>query len=306
MSAPEVKRRPLRQVVAITIIAISLYVAVRLLPTGTNLSHMDFRPDGSSVEFCDPANPQFIPVVAVRSPVEMTLVSVEQATAGRAVSVVATLKTATGKLIGPEDLLEVHTQKLHLLVIDPTLGDYQHLHPQPGKTTGEWEFAFTPRHAGTYRIFADFTPAATARGLYASADLAVAATQGGQSGALSTAYSRTYQENGYTFELQSPAEPWMAGRMIDLKFLVNRRDGGSVTLQPVMGAFAHLVAFDVARTGYAHLHPNETNLIHALDPQCPQLTFKLMIPRAGRYVIWSQVILDGREIFAPFWFEVVK
>jgi hypothetical protein len=27
------------------------------------------------------------------------------------------------------------------------------------------------------------------------------------------------------------------------------------------------------------------------------------LPRAGRYVVWSQVQIAGREIFAPFWFN---
>jgi len=36
----------------------------------------------------------------------------------------------------------------------------------------------------------------------------------------------------------------------------------------------------------------------------PSFTFRLTIPRAGRYVIWSQVDLAGAETFAPFWFEV--
>jgi hypothetical protein len=55
-------------------------MALRLLPTGTNLSHMDFRVDPratNAIEFCDPLNPQFIPVVAVRSPVSMSIVTAE-------------------------------------------------------------------------------------------------------------------------------------------------------------------------------------------------------------------------------------
>lgn len=35
-----------RSVVLITAVAAALYVVVRLLPTGTNLSHMDFRVEG--------------------------------------------------------------------------------------------------------------------------------------------------------------------------------------------------------------------------------------------------------------------
>ena len=81
--------------------------------------------------------------------------------------------------------------------------------------------------------------------------------------------------------------------------------GETVPLQPVMGALAHLVAFDEARSGFAHLHPVETDLRKPADAQHPILKFKLTIPRAGRYAIWSQVNLGGREVYAPFWFEVI-
>ncbi len=50
-----------------------------------------------------------------------------------------------------------------------------------------------------------------------------------------------------------------------------------------MGAFAHLVAFDEARTGFAHLHPVEAVSTHP-DAQNRSLNFKLTIPRPGRYV----------------------
>jgi hypothetical protein len=295
------------QVLVITLGAVLLYVIVRCLPTGTNLSHMDFRSGGSSVEFCDPANPQFMPVVTVRSPVEMTLASDAAPIFGHEVLLTATLKTVTGKRIAPEDLLVVHTQKLHLLVIDPTLTDYQHVHPTPGKTAGDWVFSFVPRKAGLYRIFADFTPAATARGLYASADLTVSGSPNlNATVAIPIGSNRTYEESGYTFELRSAAEPLRAGSQINLSFTVSRRDGGAILLQPVMGAYAHLVAFDAERNGFAHLHPNETDLSRAPDSQQSRLTFKLTIPHAGRYVIWSQVNLDGRDVFAPFWFEVIE
>jgi hypothetical protein len=85
---------------------------------------------------------------------------------------------------------------------------------------------------------------------------------------------------------------------------VTRPDGGRVPLEPIMGAFAHLVAFDEARSGFAHLHPNETDFARPPDAMAPQLTFKVTIPRAGRYAVWAQVKLGGQEVFAPFWVEV--
>ena len=76
-------------------------------------------------------------------------------------------------------------------------------------------------------------------------------------------------------------------------------------MQPVMGAFAHLVAFNDERSGFAHLHPQETDLAKRPDAQHPELTFKITIPQAGRYVIWAQVNLGGEEAFVPFWTDVL-
>lgn len=288
----------------------ALFVGFRYLPTGTNLSHMDFRvTGGNSIEFCDPLNPQFIPVVAVRSPVVMTLkpatASVEPGIESR---FTIDLVTSSGKRISPEDLLVTHTRLLHLLIVDPWLDDYQHVHPEPGRLPGEWTFTFKPKREGVYRIFADFTPAATARGLYASADLTVGGARfpAGLTLVMQHEPAWTAERDGYRYSLAPATEPVRAGRTVDLKFTVVREGGGQVKLEPVMGAFAHLVAFDEARSGFAHLHPTELDVTRPPDPVQPELNFRITIPRAGRYVIWSQVMLNGSERFVPFCFEVIQ
>ena len=295
-----------RQLAFITLGAAAIFVGLRLLPTGTNLSHMDFRVDpkaGNAIEFCDPLNPQFIPVVAARSPVVMTLAAAA-APSGR-LDVRVTLKTASGKPIGPADLLVTHTRPLHLLIIDETLADYQHVHPEPSATPGEWTFSFTPREAGSYRIFADFTPAATARGLYASADLDVK-RPGGAAAArpASDASGRARRPAEVGASLTTKPSPVRAGQPTELRFEMWNADGSTVPLEPVMGAYAHLVAFDLQRSGFAHLHPVETDLAQRPDARRPTLNFKLTVPRAGRYIVWAQVNRAGREQFIPFALEV--
>jgi hypothetical protein len=357
------------QVAVLTLAAAALYAGFRALPVGSNLNHIDFRTGASpgSLEMCDPANPQFIPVVAVRSPVSMSVTPEAMAgsqnqkpaavLSGVESRCVVRLLTASGKPIGPQDLQLAHTRKLHLLIVDPTLTDYQHVHPEPGARAGEWVFAFTPARSGLYRIFADFTPTATGRGLYASADLPVepagspavssgtpavsavgldlgraarvigdagAAAQAGlsklrpydergsheQRGAREQTGSGTGTElgtgaaHGNVFSLASAGGGLRAGKQAELVFTIIRADGGPVLLQPVMDAYAHLVAFDEARSGFAHLHPNEADLSHAPDARTPRLTFKITIPRAGSYVIWAQVNLGGVETFMPFRVEV--
>jgi hypothetical protein len=299
-----------RQIVVITTVALAVFLFFRLLPTGTNLNHMDFRVSGkNSVDFCDPANPQFIPVVAARSPVKMTLKTEGPPKTGEVRWVTLTLVTAGGKPIAPDDLLVMHEKKLHLLITDPTLTEYQHVHPAPTLRPGEWSFLFTPRRGGMYRFFADFTPAATARSLYANADLEVAGVVhppvivvGASPDGLVTSW--TAEQGGYRFSLDPASLPVRARQVADLKFSVKKIDGGPVPLAPVMAAYAHLVAFDVQRSGFAHLHPLETDLTRPPDATHPTLAFKITIPEAGRYVIWAQVSLAGSEVFVPFWFEV--
>ncbi len=289
----------------ITLGAAALYLGMRALPTGTNLSHGDFRMERGGIEWCDPASPQFLPVVAVRSPVGMTVVTDAPPRAGRPVRCTLTLATAGGKPVGPRDLVESHTRLLHLLIVDPSLEDYQHVHPSPagrGGRAGEWVFEFTPRNEGVYRIFGDFIPAATGRGLYASADLDVAGAggQGGGDGpaAAMRAGAGPVGRGGCNFALTPRRGPVRAGEEAELVFSVTRADGGAVTLHPVMGAPAHLVVFDEARSGFAHLHPADA----AAGER--GLVFRITIPQRGRHVVWAQVNTGGAEdVFVPFCLE---
>lgn len=291
------------QIVAITAVALALYVGVRLLPGGSNVNHMDFRMEGKgALEFCDPANPQFIPVVTVRSPVVMQLKPASPPARDEPVEMTLTLRTASDKPIGPADLLVAHTEKLHVLIVDPTLTDYQHVHPVPGRRDGDWKFTFTPARAGLYRVFADFTPVATQRGLYASADLTVP----GPVAKVMTNATTTWQDRGYNFELVLPPS-LHAGQPAVLRFRVESPGAVKepVPLEPIMGAFAHLVAFDEARSGFAHLHPVENDLAKPPDSLRPELSFRLTIPNPGRYAVWAQVKIAGKEVFIPYWVDVL-
>jgi hypothetical protein len=294
--------RQWRQIGLITLSALGIFAFLRWLPTGTELSHMDFRVDAkNSIEFCDPLNPQFIPVVAVASPVTLAVKS-PPARAGEPVNALVSLQTSGGKPIATNDLLIVHTKRLHLLITDPSLTDYQHVHPEPTGQPGEWSFSFTPREGGTYRVFADFTPAATSRGLYAMDDLVVAPGKK----PLDTPTLAPAASSDYVFALTPAKQPLRAQQPLDLKFTIARADGGAVSLLPVMDAYAHLVAFDESRSGFAHLHPMQSDQLQVPDANRPELNFKVTIPSAGRYVVWAQVNLAGIETFVPFWFEVVE
>ncbi|MFM9090573.1 MAG: hypothetical protein ACKOUK_02380, partial [Verrucomicrobiota bacterium] len=89
-SVPPLARPPFAwgQFLALTAGAAVVFALLRLIPTGSDLNHMAFRVEakgGQAIEFCDPLNPQFIPVVAVKSPVVMEVASAVPPVAGRAV-----------------------------------------------------------------------------------------------------------------------------------------------------------------------------------------------------------------------------
>ncbi|MCF7688583.1 MAG: hypothetical protein K9M98_01500 [Cephaloticoccus sp.] len=309
MSAPasNLFARPWWRILRITVLSVGLYALFRVLPTGTNLSHMDFRVEGENViQMCDPANPQFLPVVNVSSPVNLQLTPLAPLVAGQEVEVKLTLKTHAGKPIAPADLLTVHTELLHLMIIDPQLMDYHHVHPQPQRIPGEWHFRFTPQFGGEYRFFADFTPAATGLGLYANAALDVTGpTPTAETIAAAQRQSWVVNVSGYRFELRPSGGQIRAGREALMRLTITALAGGEVPLHTVMGAYAHVVAFDEARSGFAHLHPQEVDLSVPPDRMQPTLSFQITIPTPGRYVTWAQVNMNETELFAPFWFAVV-
>lgn len=54
-----------------------------------------------------------------------------------------------GRPVTLADLKEVHTEKVHLLIFDQTLNDYQHIHPKPTDKAGEYSFTWTPKKDGS-------------------------------------------------------------------------------------------------------------------------------------------------------------
>jgi len=306
MMASLSERRRWWRVARISIIALVLYTIMRILPTGTNLSHMDFRVQGeNTLQMCDPANPQFLPVVNVRSPVSLRLQTKVATVAGREVEVLLTLATSGGKPITTADLLTVHTRLLHLMIIDPQLMDYHHVHPIPTTEPGQWSFRFTPQYGGEYRFFADFTPAATGLGLYANAKIDVTGAPPSPEAIVSAHQPSWMQERGdFRFTITPSDGKVNADEEARLQLAITHRTAGEVPLRLVMDSYAHVVAFDENRMGFAHLHPEENDLQHAPDPISPELSFRVTIPQRGRYVLWAQVNMDETEMFIPFWFEV--
>lgn len=292
-----------RQAGWLTAGAAALLLGLHLLPTRPGLSHMDFIAGGANaLQFCDPENPSFLAVAARSSPVAMA-VSAGAAEAGRPVGAILVLRTATGKPIGPADLAATASGRLQLLVVDPYLEDFQVTPARPGRQPGAWVLGFTPRAGGIYRIFADLTPVAIQREIYAFADLAVAPSSvrwllDGRADAIEKAGEQRYQ-----FHLEARTHPIYARQTAE--FALTAAPVGDRAASPyLLDRTAHLAIFDEARSGLVHLHA-QAEKISGVNQSRRQWLFRAAMANPGRYVAWCRIGLGGREIQTRLQLQVI-
>jgi hypothetical protein len=204
--------------------------------------------------------------------------------------------TVTGPDGHPVTAYELeHEKELHLVVVRRDLAGFQHVHPARA-ADGTWTVPLDLAAAGTYRVFADFTPTGLGRGLTLGTDIAVA---GRYRPAPLPAPAATDTVGGYEVALAGAPE---AGEETELTFTV-RREGRPVTgLQPYLGAFGHLVSLRTGDLAYLHTHPAEE--AHGGDRGGPGVRFTTTFPTAGSYLLFLDFQVDGQVRTAEFTVEV--
>lgn len=225
--------------------------------------------------------------------VQLQVAPATPAQAGKPYEGTLTLTLADGKPATPEALQVVHTERLHLLVIDPTLSDYHHLHPKPGTKPGEYVLNFVPRRDGAYRLWADVTPVGGEHA-YARADIGRYSTDA----TIDRSETREAQVDGLTFRL-TLATPLSAGQATMATVEVSKEGKPFAALEPVMGAYAHGVGFSDDGQQLLHVHPLGEEPTGD-QRGGPTLQFHLLPAEPGFLKFFVQVRVDGRDVFAPF------
>jgi hypothetical protein len=219
----------------------------------------------------------------------------------RATVTVRLTRKKDGAPITPDDLLIVHTERIHLLIVDESLTDYHHEHPRPTGTPGEYEFAFTPRKQGSYRIFADIVPGVSNVQEYAVCDLPGAVKHGEAIAKLGS--PGTSSAGGLLFNLgwNTGGLPVRAKQPVSVAVSVADSQGRAFAdLEPLMGAYAHVVAFHEDRTTVLHIHPTGAEPQKPQDRGGPKFLFRFWAPKPGFFRLYLQVQVGGRSLFAPF------
>lgn len=223
---------------------------------------------------------------------------------GTETAVILRLTDRAGQPVGATTLELAHTKRVHLLIVDASLTDYQHIHPEEvAGRPGDWAFSFTPRAGGTYKLFADLLPKATGAQEYASTEFAVA----GATKALVPELNTVTTVDGYRFALSVEGEaPFVAGAATLVKVNISGPDGRPFTaLEPLMGAFAHGVGFTADRAGVLHVHPLGKEPEQDHERGGPEMSFHLVPEMAGFLKFFVQVQIGGRDYFAGYGLNVL-
>ncbi len=195
--------------------------------------------------------------------------------------------TSKSSLIGDVELNISHEMKLHLIVYDPSLGEFQHVHPEFDGTN--WMVTLQFAVNGNYWVWAQGELAVDGEKFSSSTRLDV--TNGAaQLPAPPVLGDRRLGSLGVS-AVDIGKTKITAGKMVMLDLKMSRTDGTSPQLAPYLGAFAHIIATTSDGDELIHVHPMGTTatagMIHA--------TF----PAAGDYRLWVQYIDGGNLITIP-------
>lgn len=236
-------------------------------------------------------------------PTISAMIVAEPLVVGKAADVRIRLSKRDGSPVLLGDLNEVHTQKIHLLINDRSLGDYHHEHPNATNVPGEYAFRFTPAKPGPYRVFADIVPAVSGVQEYVATEIPATSAPEAVTNKQPTFESTL---NGRVYKLTLNAKDIHAGQTVLGAVEIATTDGKPVTnLEPVMGAFAHLVAFNEDLKTVLHIHPADRSPTGDSDRGGPAFAFKLYSPTPGFFRLYVQVQIDGKQQFAPLNLKVL-
>ena len=279
-----------------------LYFGARSMPVEPcDFLHEETYNQEGILDYCGPGDAGFVDLTVRKWPLTMNLRPLGKIEINRPCEFEINLKEFDGSPLAADEVALSHTQKIHLLAVDSSLEDYQHLHPVPDDLfDGIWRFTLTPHSFGEYRIFLDLIPIRSPRRVLLSGSFMV---DGGEIKKPAYDQSRSFETNDRSFTLEVSQGETSADEYI-LTFKARNSDNKPLVLNPVMGAHAHLVAFDWERNGFAHLHPLEQEGVvgPVTDSIARDLKFSFDSSRIKQSKLWAQVLLeeDEEETFIPF------
>ena len=289
-------------IIGITVVFIALFFILRNLPnTQCDILHYEVtETTADGIEMCADGPAGMMDLNKVKFPGKLILHSAQTTQQGKSYHGIFEITGPKGDGLLPHEIAITHAEKIHLIAIDPSLGDYHHLHPTPVSNDSRWEFEFTPKRAGNYDIYIECVPVRTRKQLIQHTVLVVEATEADASTPNVSASTPAAQTNlVWDFD----KTPIKAGSWVNFTLTLSDPTGAPIQLEKVMDAYSHVVAFREGTTGYAHIHPIESNI--PLDPLKPSFEFTFYSGEKGNYRFWAQFHRNGEDVFISHDVEVL-
>ena len=215
-----------------------------------------------------------------------------------------------GKPATVRDFQLVHEKLYHLIAVSDDLSWFAHLHPQQGRD-GKFYLVTEFPHAGTYRLYSDFTPRDAANAM-APAVVQVGGMAPRMAVKLTPDATLSKVVDGVEVDLKMSA-PLRALAPTVLSYTLSRAGKPLTNMTPYLAAMGHMMAVSADGENAVHTHA-----VHAgsdprtglevtpqmATPTGPTQSFKLEVPTSGLYKVWAQFGVDGRIITVPFVFDV--
>lgn len=288
----------------LTLVFVGAYFVLRALPDAECgfLHYVEIVNENGEIELCATNHAGFIDLSVLTYPINVDLESETTPRVGEKAEVSLSLETSGGMTMAPHELAITHTEKMHLMVIDPSLEDYHHVHPKPQGLDGLYTFEFTPKKGGVYKVFTEVVPVRSRRQALALSELEVA----GASELPRFERSTVSVVDGIRFEIKGASEVLSTNR--DYRFELSVTDavsGKPTDLEVVMDAKGHMVAFDRKANGFAHMHPIDSvasirTAGAGVNTGGSELAFLFNVPNPGWYRLFAQIQVDGEPVFGRF------
>lgn len=204
------------------------------------------------------------------------------------------IDTNTGKLISDAELAIDMEKNLHMIVYDPSLKEFQHVHPAFDGKTWKVQMNFTVN--GNYWVWAQGKLKKGSVEFSSPSRLMVMG--GGAEWPTTPVLGDVRKGSADITHVELGADALVAGSMAMLDVKFSRNNGTAPELTPYLGAFAHVVV--VPSTGDALQH------VHVMDVSSDEGMLHTTFPAAGEYRLWIQFVDGGKLKVIPLSVVVTK
>lgn len=201
--------------------------------------------------------------------------------------------TKTNQVLKDSDLAITHEKILHVLVYDPALQEFQHVHPE---FDGQfWVVDLSFARNGNYWFWVQGELASDGEEFSSSRRVEIFGGQSAWPTPPVLSDVRSSSDGSSTVLLSG--QTLHAGQMLMLDVTLGRNDGTQPVNTPYLGAFAHIIAVPEDADSLIHVHPmNGSNANEGM--------LHITFPQAGFYRLWVQFMDDGALKIVPLSVQV--